>query len=55
MTSAGSNVTKFQPSDKVFKKFSNKINLERYEGPANLPGSAINPVIETNKRIEKDR
>ena len=50
----GGNVTKFQPPDKVFKKFSGKINLEKYEGPR-LEGSAINTVLEQNRRADKER
>ncbi|XP_044011545.1 serine/threonine-protein kinase RIO1 [Aphidius gifuensis] len=49
------NVTNYQPKDKLFKRFSNKIKMEKYEGPASLPHSAANKLIETNKRSEKDR
>ena len=49
-----SNVTKFQPAEKVFKRFSSKINVEKYEGPK-LQGSAINPVIEQNRKMERER
>jgi len=28
-----SKVTKFQPAEKVFKRFADKINVERYHGP----------------------
>ena len=48
------NVTKFQPSDKVFKKYASKINVERYEGPR-LSGSVINPVLENGKKMDKER
>lgn len=48
-------VTNYQPSDKLFKRYSNKISIEKYEGPASLPHSAANKLIETNKRSEKDR
>ncbi len=48
------NVTKFQPSDKVFKKFVSKINLEKYEVPA-VRGSAINPVLEQNRKADKEK
>ncbi len=46
------NVTKFQPADKVFKKFAGKISVDRYED--NLR-HAINPVIEMGKRMDKER
>ncbi len=52
---SGGSVTKFQPPDKVFKKFAGKINLEKYEGPSRLAGSAINPVLEQNRRADKER
>jgi len=42
-------VTKFQPSEKVFKKFYDKIKVEKYEGPA------FNKVVEQNRRAEKER
>ncbi|KAG7199151.1 hypothetical protein KM043_018040 [Ampulex compressa] len=47
-------VSNYQPSDKLFRRYSNKINIEKYEGPA-LPGHATNLLIENDKRIEKDR
>ncbi|XP_076639601.1 RIO kinase 1 [Colletes latitarsis] len=47
-------VTNYQPSDKLFRRYANKINIERYEGPS-LPGHATNLLIENDKRIEKDR
>jgi len=50
----GQKVTKFQPSEKVFKRFSAKINVEKYEGPANL-GAAINPVLEKGRKADKER
>ncbi|OAD60503.1 Serine/threonine-protein kinase RIO1 [Eufriesea mexicana] len=40
--------------DKLFRRYANKINIEKYEGPA-LPGYAANLLIENNKRVEKDR
>ena len=42
-------VSKFQPSEKVFKKFYDKIKVEKYEGPA------FNKVVEQNRRAEKER
>ncbi|KAL1129195.1 hypothetical protein AAG570_013725, partial [Ranatra chinensis] len=60
-TGAGSNcqvnsnkIANFQPADKLFKKYLNKINVEKYEGPT-LPLHAANYLIESNKRAEADR
>ena len=47
-------ITNYQPSDKLFRRYANKINVERYEGPS-LPGHAANLLIENDKRVEKDR
>lgn len=47
-------ITNYQPSDKLFRRYANKINVERYEGPS-LPGHAANLLIENDKRAEKDR
>lgn len=47
-------VTNYQPSDKLFKKFLNKINVEKYEGPP-LPIHAANHLMETNRRVEAER
>ena len=43
------NLKNFQPSEKMFKKFSNKINVDKYEGPA------LNLIQEQDKRIDKVR
>lgn len=47
-------VTSYQPSEKLFKRYINKINVEKYEGPA-LPLNVANHLIETNRRVEADR
>ncbi|CAL7942943.1 unnamed protein product [Xylocopa violacea] len=47
-------ITNYQPSDKLFRRYANKINIEQYEGPS-LPGHAANLLIENDKRVEKDR
>ncbi|XP_066598713.1 serine/threonine-protein kinase RIO1 [Prorops nasuta] len=47
-------ITNYQPSGKLFHRYANKINIEKYEGPA-LPGHAANVLMESNKRTEKDR
>ncbi|CAH1398002.1 unnamed protein product [Nezara viridula] len=47
-------VSSFQPSDKLLKKYSDKINLEMYEGPS-LPNHATNYLMETNRKFEAGR
>lgn len=47
-------VSSFQPSEKLFKKYTNKINVEKYEGPQ-LPNHAINTLLESNRKAEADR
>lgn len=47
-------VTNYQPVEKVLKKFTNKINVEKYEGPQ-LPVNVANHLIESNRRFEADR
>lgn len=47
-------LSNYQPSDKLFKKYLNKINVEKYEGPP-LPIHAANHLMETNRRVEADR
>ncbi|XP_075224916.1 RIO kinase 1 [Lycorma delicatula] len=47
-------ITNYQPAEKLFKKYSHKINVEKYEGPV-LPQSAVNHLIESNRRVEADR
>lgn len=47
-------LSKYQPTEKLFHRYANKINLEKYEGPS-LPNHATNSLIERNKRVDKDR
>lgn len=47
--------TNYQPTDKLFRRYANKINIERYEGPSTLPGHATNRLIQNDKRMEKER
>lgn len=51
---ASNKVSSFQPSEKLFKKYTNKINVEKYEGPQ-LPNHAINTLLESNRKAEADR
>ncbi|XP_058466217.1 serine/threonine-protein kinase RIO1 [Malaya genurostris] len=48
-------ISDFQPADVLFKKFANKINVEKYEGPALLPNHAKNTLIETQRKADSDR
>lgn len=47
-------VTDFQPQEKLFKRFLNKINVEKYEGPS-LPNHATNKLIQNAKKADADR
>jgi RIO kinase 1 len=49
LNSSVTSAKKFQPTEKLFKKFSHKINVDRYEGPA------LNLVQEQDRRTDKDR
>ncbi|XP_046411883.1 serine/threonine-protein kinase RIO1 [Neodiprion fabricii] len=51
---ASNKVSNYQPTDKLFRRYSNKINVEKYEGPS-LPNHAANLLIESNKRTENER
>ncbi|XP_058062215.1 serine/threonine-protein kinase RIO1 [Anopheles bellator] len=52
---ASQKVSHFQPADVLFKKFTNRINVEKYEGPASLPGHAKNTLIETQRKADGER
>lgn len=52
--SASNKVSNYQPSEKVLKKFVNKINVERYEG-SRLPSHAVNTLLESNRKADADR
>uniref|UniRef100_A0A182YC76 Serine/threonine-protein kinase RIO1 n=1 Tax=Anopheles stephensi TaxID=30069 RepID=A0A182YC76_ANOST len=52
---ASQKVSHFQPADVLFKKFTNRINVEKYEGPASLPNHAKNTLIETQRKADIDR
>lgn len=42
-------ISNYQPSEKLFKKFTNKINVEKYEGPA-IPHHAANKLSEASRK-----
>ncbi|XP_055529856.1 serine/threonine-protein kinase RIO1 [Wyeomyia smithii] len=48
-------ISNFQPADALFKKFTNKIIVEKYEGPLALPTHAKNKLIETQRRADNER
>lgn len=52
--SSSNKVSNFQPSDKLIRKYTNKISVEHYDGPR-LPNHAVNTLLESNKRTEQDR
>ncbi|XP_064624994.1 serine/threonine-protein kinase RIO1-like [Lineus longissimus] len=45
---------KYQPNDKAFSKFSQKINVEKYAGPT-MSSSASSKLIENSKKADADR
>ena len=47
LQSSAVNVKSFQPTEKLFKKFVNKINVDKYEGPA------LSILQEQSKRNDK--
>ncbi|XP_014487273.1 PREDICTED: serine/threonine-protein kinase RIO1 isoform X2 [Dinoponera quadriceps] len=49
-----SKVANYQPMDKLLRRYADKINMEKYEGPA-LPNHVANVLMENNKRAERDR
>lgn len=48
-------ISSYQPSDKLFKKYTNRINVEKYEGPMSLPKMAVNALMEKDRRLDADR
>lgn len=44
----------YQPIEQRFRKYSNKINVEKYEGP-DLPGHAVSSLIKNAKREDAER
>lgn len=47
-------ISNYQPSDNLFKKYSNRINLEKYDVNM-LPQHTTNLLMETQKRLENER
>lgn len=44
----------FQPSDKQFRRYTNRVSVEHYEGPQ-LPANTVNTLLTSNRRSEQDR
>ncbi|KAG5321814.1 RIOK1 kinase, partial [Acromyrmex heyeri] len=47
-------VINYQPKHKLLSRYANKINLEKCAGPS-LPGYVANVLIESDKRVDRDR
>lgn len=50
-----SNKPAFQPNEQLLRKYNNKINVEKYEGPALLPGHAANLLREKQRQSDHER
>lgn len=48
-------VEKFQPSEKLFKKYVGKICLEKFEGLKGFGGNVTNRMAETQRKTENER
>lgn len=48
-------LTSYQPQENILKKFTNRINLEKYEGPTSLPGHVVNTLLQSNRRTDAAR
>lgn len=44
----------YQPNDQLFRKYTNKINVDKYEAP-HLSSKATNLLIQSEKRMDNDR
>lgn len=47
-------ITNYQPNDNLFKKYSNKINVEKYD-ISSLPQHTTNLLIENQRKLENER
>lgn len=48
-------VSSYQPSDKLFKKYTNRINVEKYDPQKNMSDQAANRLVTFNRRQEAER
>ncbi|XP_062555426.1 serine/threonine-protein kinase RIO1 [Armigeres subalbatus] len=53
--SSSQKISNFQPADALFKKFTNKISVEKYEGPTALPNHIKNTLTETQRKADSER
>lgn len=51
--SSSNKVSSFQPNEKLFKKYTNKINVDRFENY--LPKQAINSLLQSDRKADADR
>lgn len=47
-------LTNYQPAEKLYKKYLNKIKVEKYEGPV-LSNAVANAFMESNRKNDSDR
>lgn len=47
-------ISSYQPADKLFKKYTNRINVDKYEVP-NLSTNVANSFLERSKKADNDR
>lgn len=52
--SAQNKMHTYQPNDQLYRKYSNKINVDKYEGP-HLPSSATNLLIKSERKLDNER
>lgn len=51
---ASNKISNYQPNDNLFKKYTNKINVEKYD-ISSLPPHTTNLLMENQKRMENER
>ncbi|GLH03723.1 Serine/threonine-protein kinase RIO1 [Gryllus bimaculatus] len=49
-----SKVSDYQPPDKIFKRYLNKINVDKFEG-LHLPGNVGNSLLESNRKADAEK
>lgn len=47
-------ISSYQPTEKLFKKFTNKINVDKYEMP-HLSNAVANSLLESSRKTDNDR
>lgn len=51
---ASKKLTNYQPSNQRFRKYTNKIIVDKYEGPS-LSGNVTNKLVENEKKVNNER